>query len=125
MKNSTSIFLAVILTSALSIPYSTAVLAEQTATQKMARIVADLNHRPSAGDKETLRSITQKGSEAEKTIANALMMMDHNVSSSDKEKLRTIAKDRSVPDDTRELANIVQNMKHQASSKEKMLLKGM
>lgn len=104
---------------------SPVVLAEKTAIQKMAQIVSQLNHRPSAGDKEILREIGKKGTEAEKTIAKALMMMDHKVAAEDKEKLHLIAKDRNVPENTRELANIVQNLNHQASSNEQTILKNM
>ena len=122
MNKTISLALTLLVATTLTTPVA---LAEKTATQKMAQIVSELNHRPSAGDKEVLRDISMKGSEAEKTIANALMMMDHKVTSADKEKLRMVTKDRDVPENTRELANIVQNMNHQVSSKEKMILQDM
>lgn len=122
MNRTTRFSLTMLLTTALAVPLA---FAEQTATQQLAEIVSQLNHRPSSSDQETLQAISEKGSEAEQAIAKALMAMDHKVSSSDKEKLRMVSKDRSVPESTRELANIVQNMNHKVSSKEKMLLQGM
>lgn len=122
MNKTLGAVLAVLLVLPLTAPVA---LAEKNATQKMAQIVSQLNHRPSMGDKEVLREIGKKGTEAEKTIAKALMMMDHNVTAEYKEKLSMISKDRDVPENTRELANIVQNINHKVSSKEKMILKDM
>ncbi len=125
MNRKTALSIAIVLGAALSLPFSTIAVAADDATREMARIVADLNHRPSASDKEKLRRISQQGTPAQQAIANALLEMDHKVSSSAKDRLAKIAKDSSVPEDTRELAAIVKNMEHQISSAEKKKLRDM
>lgn len=123
MNRKSGLTLALVLTAALSVPYTSVAVAEETATQEMAQIVTHLNHRPSSGDKEKLREIKNSGTDAEKTIANALLNMEHQVGSKDKEKLRMVSKDRNVPENTRELATIVTNLNHNASSADKEKLR--
>lgn len=100
-------------------------LAADEPTREMARIVADLNHRPSADDKEKLRQISESGSPAEQAIADALLGMNHKVSPNAKERLGKIASDDSVPQETRELASILKDLNHHVSDQEKAKLRGM
>lgn len=125
MNKATNLILTLFLATALTISFSPLALAEQNATQKMAQIVSQLNHWPSANDKDLLRDISEKGNKAEKTIANALLMMNHQVSSEHKEKLTMIIEDLTVPENTRVLAKIVRNLKHQVSPKEREILLNM
>jgi len=117
--------LALMLVVTLALPFATVANAADEATRDMARIVADLNHRPSADAKEKLREISKTGTPAEKTIADALISMNHKVSPDAKEKLGKIAHDSSVAADTRELATIVKDIHHHATVAEKQKLRGM
>ncbi|ALP53482.1 hypothetical protein Tel_10180 [Candidatus Tenderia electrophaga] len=123
MNTKTGLSFALLLSAALILPF--AAVAGDEATSKMARIVADINHRPSATDKEKLRQIAEKGSPAQQAIANALLDMNHKVSPSAKDRLGKIAQDSSVPEDTRELASIVKEFHHEASSAAKQKLRDM
>lgn len=125
MNRKTGLSIAFALGAALSLPFSTIAVAADDATREMARIVADIDHRPSASDKEKLRRISQQGTPAQQAIADALLEMNHKVSPSAKDKLGKIARDSSVPEDTRELASIVKNMEHNVSAAERKKLRDM
>jgi oligoendopeptidase F len=96
--------------------------AEQTSVQKMAQILAKLNHRPTDVDKETLREISKNGTEVEKSIADALMNVDHTVRAADGEMLKKLSNDPLIPENTRELAEIMRNLKHYVSAGERETL---
>jgi hypothetical protein len=117
--------LALMLGVTLALPIATVANAADEATRDMARIVADLNHRPSEPAKEKLREISKTGTPAEKSIAEALIGMNHKVSPDAKERLGKIANDSSVPEDTRDLAAIVKDIHHHATAAEKQKLRGM
>lgn len=116
--------MALALSLVLLLPASGA-LAADDATREIARIVADINHRPDAAAKETLRQIRETGTPAQQTIAESLLEMNHKVSPAAKEKLDSIASDSALPDTTRELAAIVGGINHQASAADKQKLRDM
>lgn len=92
-------------------------LGAATPTQEVAGILQDLNHYPSAEEKETLNSIAQdqSNSEAIRTIAAAVRDMEHKVSDEDAAKLEEIASDSSVGEQEQELARIVMDINHKPS----------
>ena len=83
MKTKPGIVLALMLSIALSAPFSSQALAESDSVKQMAKIVIQLNHRPSEQDKQVLKNIIEEGSAAERSIASALLNMEHKVSPKD------------------------------------------
>lgn len=84
---------------------------------RMAEVMEHLNHYPSDAEKKELNKIIgdSTATEAEKTIATAIMNMQHSASDADKAKLDKIANDASQPANIRELALIVKNISHKPS----------
>ena len=79
----------------------------------MAGILLSLQHFPSDANKESLGAIANgEGSDAEKTVANAIAGIQHQVSADDKTALEAIAAEESQPAGIRELAAIVANINH-------------
>lgn len=125
MKTKPGIAFALMLSIAISAPFSSQALAEQNSVKKMAKIVMQLNHRPSAQDKKTLDNILEEGSAPERSIASALLNMNHKVAPADKARLMEISNNKDLPNKTRELAMIVSKINHSASSADKQKLQGM
>ncbi len=116
---------ALILSIAISAPFSNQALAESDSVQQMAKIVMQLNHRPGNQDKQILNNIIEDGSAAERSIASAILNMEHKVSPTDKAKLVQISDNHDLPGNTRELAMIVSKINHKASATDKQKLQGM
>jgi len=125
MNKKPSIALALMFSIVITASLSSQVLAESDSVKKMAKIVMQLNHNPSAQDKQVLNNILKQGSPAERDIASALLKMEHKVSPDDKARLVEISNDKNQPNNTRELAMIVSTINHKASSADKQKLAGM
>ena len=125
MNTKPGIALALMLSVAISAPFSSQALAEQDSVKQIAQIVMKLNHRPSEQDMLTLDNIIEEGSAAERSIASALLNMDHKVARADKARLMEISNNKDLPNKTRELAMIVSKINHSASSSDKQKLQGM
>jgi len=117
--------IALMLSIAISAPFSSQALAESDSIRQMANIIMHLNHYPGKQDKQLLSNIIEKGSVAERSIARALLNMEHKVSPKDKAKLMAISNNRQLSNNTRKLAKIVQNLNHKASASDKQKLQGM
>ena len=96
-------------------------------TSMLASIMLNLNHYPSAAEKDKLRGVINDDTHSayQKTIAQAMINMEHSASAADKSKLKTIIDDNSAPADERNLAAILYKLKHKPSSADKELLKSM
>jgi len=125
MKTKSGMALALMLSIAISAPFSSQAMAESDSVKKMAQIVMQLNHHPSTQDKQVLSNIIEQGSAAERSIASALLNMQHKVGPTDKARLMQISKNKDLSDNTRELAMIVGKINHQASSADKQKLEAM
>jgi len=89
-----------------------------SAVSEMATIMINLNHYPTAAEKEKLAAIVaDSGSTAgEKTIAGALMRMQHRVGGSDAEQLMKLESDETASKEERELAGILRGIAHHPSA---------
>ena len=125
MKTKPGITFVLMLSIAISAPFSNQALAESDSVKQMAKIVMQLNHHPGKQDKPVLNNIIEQGSAAERSIASALINMNHKVSPSDKARLMEISNDSKQPNNTRELAMIVSTINHKASAADRQKLNGM
>ena len=90
----------------------------------MAQIMMNLNHYPSASEKETLREISLKSTDGyEKTMATAMINLEHAATAEDKKKLSKIIKDDAAPAEVKTLAKIIHDLNHKPSSDDKKKLK--
>lgn len=85
--------------------------------RQMAEVMEHVNHYPSDAEKKELNKIVSDSAatEAEKTIATAIINLQHSASDADKAKLDKIVNDASQPTNIRELARIVRNISHKPS----------
>jgi len=99
-------------------------LALASATQSIARIVAQMNHFPSAADKMTLMEISQDSdnSKSIQIIAMAVYNFKHSVSADDKKSLQMIAENIDSSATEKELASIIAGISHTASAEAKVTL---
>jgi len=108
----------------LSLTANLANAAESKAVQVMAGILMNIQHTPSAADKQALTQIEKdKGSSAdERTVAQALMNVEHTVAAADKPKLEAIVADAKAPASVKTLASVILGLHHfpSASDKEKL-----
>ncbi len=113
----TSLLSKIFCTALALIIFPAMALAGSDARQEVAGILKDLNHFPSAEQKETLDRISNNdsNSEAMQTIAAAVRDMEHKAKPADAAKLEKLAADPSVAEQDRELARIVMNINHKAS----------
>ncbi|MGB3610765.1 MAG: hypothetical protein WA987_10360 [Cellvibrio sp.] len=102
-------------------------LAESNAIATMARIVAELNHYPSAEHKETLAAISQDeaNSEATRAIAEAIHNVEHKAKPDDLEKLKVVSETESATEEEKQLAEIVMNLNHSVSAETKKALEAL
>lgn len=91
------------------------------ATQALATITMNLDHRPSDADKQQLAAIAA-GDGAAAAIAAAMLKLEHRLGESDKEELGAIAADESVTPELREIAGILVGINHRPSEEEKATL---
>ena len=90
----------------------------------MAQIMMNLNHYPSASEKETLREISLKSTDGyEKTMATAMINLEHAATAEDKQKLNKILQDDAAPEEVKTLAKIIHDLNHKPSSDDKKKLK--
>jgi hypothetical protein len=111
----------------LGLGASIAGAAESKAVQTMAGILVNLNHFPSAADKQSLQQIADdKSSTAdEKTVAQALMNVQHMPAAADKPKLEVIAGDAKASGGVKTLADVIARLNHHASDADKEKLKAL
>lgn len=94
---------------------------------KMADILVDLNHYPSAEEKEALQAIAEDeaNSDAVQTVANALRNMEHKVGGDDATKLEAVTNDDAVSEDVRKLAGVLLNINHKPGPEQMETLKSL
>jgi len=95
------------------------------AIRTMANIILHLNHYPSEGEKQTLRTILgeAKATTGKKIIAGALLHMRHMVGGDDAAALRSLASDPKASKDERELASILLGIHHHPSAEDVRILR--
>ena len=98
-----------------------------TPLQDMANIMLNLNHRPSAAEKQDLQKIIDNKTSTswERTIATAIIHIDHHARPVDQNNLEDLMRDPSLPEPARELATIVGHINHHPSAEEKDMLRKM
>ena len=109
----------IILAIAMFAPFAMA-----SATQSIARIVAQMNHFPSAAEKVTLMEISQDSSNSKsiQIIAMAVYNFKHSVKADDKKSLQMIAENADSSATEKELASIIAGISHTASAEAKAKL---
>lgn len=101
--------------------------AASDAVSTMASIVAELNHFPSAEQKETLASIKQNenNSEATRIIADAILNIEHKAKPEDVAELKQVAGNAAASEAEKQLAMIVMEINHTASAEAKQALQAL
>jgi hypothetical protein len=99
----------------------------QAAMTKMAKIMHQLNHYPSAEDKKVLNEIAAAPGigARQKTLAEAMLNLEHAVADKDAPKLNAIINDKGASNHERDLARIILNLNHKASDDDKKRLQSM
>lgn len=94
------------------------------ATSTMASVLTELNHFPSAADKEALASIAEDASSTadEKLLAQIISRVAHRASSADKAELKKIL-EKETPEAISIIASAILNTNHQAQSEDLQALK--
>ena len=91
---------------------------------KMADIMINLEHFPTADEKKKLQSVLDAASstDQEKIIANAIMHIQHTSTEEDQEKLQLIIDNTVATSTVNTLAKIVQSFSHGISKTDKRKL---
>ena len=91
---------------------------------KMADVMIDLEHFPTADEKKKLQSVLDSVSstDQEKIIANAIIHIQHESTVEDKEKLQIIIDNTVATSTVNTLAKIVQSFAHGISKTDKRKL---
>ena len=91
---------------------------------KMADIMINLEHFPTADEKKKLQSVLDSAAstDQEKIIANAIMHIQHSPTVEDKDKLQLIMDNTVVTSTVNTLAKIVQSFSHGISKTDKRKL---
>lgn len=91
----------------------------------MAKIVAGLQHFPSAAAKESLAAIAADASStpAERQLAEAIAAIEHKVTGAHADKVAAIAADEALPAPVRELARVLGGINHVPSADQVAALK--
>jgi|GEM_PF-1564069 len=94
---------------------------QTTPVQTVARILLNLNHYPSAMEKEKLQAIAgnSENSKAIQTIAMAIHDMQHSVSAGDKGKLQAIIDSADASNSEKTLAEILIGITHMPGNEAK------
>lgn len=102
-------------------PYS---FAEPSAVPTLAGILTELNHYPSATQKEALVAISQNEAQSKvtRTIARAIHNIEHKAKPDDVAALTEIQKDNTATDAEKKLATIVVALNHSVSAETKKAL---
>lgn len=95
------------------------------ATATMASVLTELNHFPSAADKEALASIAEDASSTadEKLLAQIISRVAHQASTADKAELKKILETKEAPEAIRIIASAILNTNHRAQSEDLQALK--
>jgi len=122
-KHLHSAFVGLLMLLVLS-PFS---LAGSKAIPTMAGILAELNHYPSAPQKETLTAIStdEANSEATRTIAKAIYNISHQPKPDDVAALTKVLNDKSATSEEKQLASIVMGINHTPSAEAKKTLESL
>ena len=101
--------------------------AESSAIATMARIVAELNHYPSAEQKTALTAISkdESNSEATRAIAEAIHNVEHKAKAEDVATLKIVSETESTTEEEKQLAEIVMNLNHSVSAETKKALEAL
>lgn len=101
--------------------------AEPSATHTMAKILIELNHLPSAEQKEILTAIAnaQASSNTVKTLATAIRNIEHKALPQDVAALEQLSKSSQVSPAEQQLATIIMNINHTASAQQKEQLQAL
>lgn len=91
----------------------------------MAQMLSEINHYPSAEQKETLKGIkeNESSSNATQAIAQAIHDLEHKAQSEDVAELEEIAEDSSASGAEKQLANVLLNFNHKADAEAQKTLK--
>ena len=91
---------------------------------KMADIMINLEHFPTADEKKKLQSVLDSASstDQEKIIANAIIHIQHSPTAEDKDKLQLIMDNTIATSTVNTLAKIVQSFSHGISRTDKRKL---
>ena len=91
---------------------------------KMADIMINLEHFPTANEKQKLQSIlySDSSTDQEKIIANSIMNIQHSPNAEDQDKLQLIIDNTTVTSTVNTLARIVQSFSHGISKTDKRKL---
>ena len=91
---------------------------------KMADIMINLEHFPTADEKKKLQSVLDSAAstDQEKIIANAIMHIQHSPTAEDKDKLQLIMDNTIATSTVNTLAKIVQSFSHGISKTDKRKL---
>lgn len=94
---------------------------QATPVQTVAKILLNLNHYPSAEEKEKLQAIADNSanSKAIQTIAMAIHNMQHSVSANDKVKLQAIIDSADASNNEKLLAEILIGITHMPGNEAK------
>lgn len=97
------------------------------AVPDMARILANLNHYPSAEQKEALAAISkdESNSDATRAIANAIHNIEHKITAEDAAALKAITESDAASDAEKKLASIALGINHFASEEDKKALEAL
>jgi hypothetical protein len=121
MRNSTRALSTLLL---IGMTASIANGAESKAVETMAGILTNLQHVPSAEDKQTLAKLAEDKSATadERTIAKALINVQHKVAAADKPSLEAIVSDAKASSEVKTLAGVILSLNHfpSAADKEKL-----
>ena len=101
--------------------------AESGAIGTMARIVAELNHYPTAEQKTTLAAISkdESNSDATRAIAEAIHNVEHKAKAEDVAKLKIVSETESTTEAEKQLAEIVMHLNHSVSAETKTALEAL
>ncbi len=126
-KNTRTFHLVLFMALSIGMFASQTSFAGNSAIQSMAKIMMNVNHYPSDGEKETLKNIVgdKSASKHEQIMAESMINLQHKASPADKEKLSEIMNDDSASADARALAEIIHNLNHAPSDNDKSKLEKM
>ena len=115
---------AVFVFSLITLLASPAAFSQSDAVATMAGIVADMQHFPSDGQKQTLSAIAndESNSEATRAIAMAIHNIQHKAQPDDVAALKKVESSGAASGAEKELASIVLGFHHMAGDKAKKQL---
>lgn len=108
----------------IGLGFSSMSFADDAAMKTMAKIMINLNHYPSDGEKSQLMEITKNNmiSENEKVLASAMINLQHHAAAADIPKLKSVASNEKASQAEKDLANIILSLTHTPTSADKAKL---